>query len=110
MSLDVRGTYNRLNNRLIVAILTRHQRLGNLRVAGASVNTQDSGKLILRNGVEILIPPAACDKLVPELHSTLLSGEGMRNLAKNKFFLPGMVKALRNKYMECSACKMDSES
>ena len=32
------------------------------------------------------------------------------NLTKNKFLWPGIVKALRNKYLGCSAFKVDLQS
>ena len=51
-----------------------------------SVVSLDSGKLILRNN-EILIPKEARAELVNQLHLTHLSYQGMKNLAKGKFFL-----------------------
>ena len=53
-----------------------------------SVCTLDSGTLIIRNVVEILIPPAACQELFCELHSVHIhiSDVGMRDWPTNKFF------------------------
>ena len=34
----------------------------------------------------------------------------MRDLTKGKFFRPGMVKALKEKYFGCAACKVDLQS
>ena len=62
-----------------------------------SVASLDSGKLILRNN-EILIPKEAREELVKQLHQTHLSYQGMRALAKGKFFWPGMASALEKKY------------
>ena len=74
-----------------------------------SVVSLNSGKLILRNN-EILIPKEARGELVDQLHLTHLSYQGMRGLAKGKFFWPGMASALDKKYKSCEACKMDSIS
>ena len=74
-----------------------------------SVASLDSGKLILRNN-EILIPKEARAQLVHQLHLTHLSYQGMKNLAKGKFFWPGMAAALDKKHKSCEACKIDSIS
>ena len=59
-----------------------------------SVISLDRGKLIVRGEKEILIPKEGRKALVEQLHITHLSYQGMKNLAKNKFFWPGMYSAL----------------
>ena len=51
-----------------------------------SVISLDRGKLIIRGDRENLIPKAGRQQLVDQLHATHLSYQGMRNLARNKFF------------------------
>ena len=74
-----------------------------------SVVSLDSGKLILRDN-EILIPKEARAELVDQLHITHLSYRMMKDLAKGKFFWPGMASALDKKYKACEACKENSIS
>ena len=59
-----------------------------------SVISLESGDLIIRGDREILIPKAGREELVDELHSTHLSYQGMRSLARNKFFWPGLTSSL----------------
>ena len=51
-----------------------------------SVISLERGDLIIRGDREILIPKAGRQELVDQLHTTHLSFQGMRNLARNKFF------------------------
>ena len=48
--------------------------------------------------------------MVDQLHMTHLSYQGMRGLAKNKFFWPGMTSVLEKKSRGCEQCKIDSIS
>ena len=66
-----------------------------------SVISLDRGDLIIRGDREVLIPKAGTQELVDQLHNTNLSFQGMRNLARNKFFWPGMTSALTKKYISC---------
>ena len=75
-----------------------------------SVISLDSGDLIIRGHREILIPKAGREELVNELHSTHLSFQGMRLLAKDKFFWPGLTASLERKYINCRECKENSIS
>ena len=75
-----------------------------------SVISLESGDLIIRGDREILIPKAGWQELVDQLHSTHLSYQGMRSLARNKFFWPGMSSALERKYVNCQDCKVNSIS
>ena len=74
-----------------------------------SVAFLDSGELILRNN-EILIPKESRAELVNQLDLTHLSYQGMRGLARGKFFWSGMTAALKKKYKSCEACKVDNIS
>ena len=47
---------------------------------------------------------------IDQLHLTYLSYQGMRNMARNKFFWSGMSSSLEKKYLGCKACKTDSIS
>ena len=67
--------------------------------------TLDNGKLIIRGGKEILIPKESWKELTDQLHQTHL-----RNLARDRFFWPGMTSGLEKKYLGCEACKTDSIS
>ena len=75
-----------------------------------SVICLDRGKLIIRGDREILIPKEGRQALVDQLHATHLSYQGMRNLARNKFFWPGMASTLEKKYIGCQECKANSIS
>ena len=75
-----------------------------------SVISLDRGDLIIRGDREILITKAGGQELVDQLHTTHLLYQGMRNLARNKFFWPGMESALEKKYISCQNCKTNSVS
>ena len=73
-----------------------------------SVVTLERGKLIIRGDKEILIPKESRKELIDQLQLTHLSYQGMRNLARNKFFWPGMSSSLEKKYPGCKAGKTNS--
>ena len=75
-----------------------------------SVISLEQGDLIVRGDREILIPKAGRQQLIDQLHITHLSYQGMRSLAKGKFFWPGMTSALEKKYFSCQECKVNSIS
>ena len=75
-----------------------------------SVICLDRGKLLIRGDREILIPKEGRQLLVDQLHATHLSYQGIRNLARNKFFWPGMASTLEKKYLGCQECKTNSVS
>ena len=70
----------------------------------------DRGDLIIRGDKEILIPKAGRQELVDQLHTTHISYQGMRHLAKNKFFWQGMASAREKKYLSCQESKTNSVS
>ena len=70
-----------------------------------SVISLESGDLIIRGDREILIPKAGREELVDQLHSTHLSYQGMRSLARDKFFWPGMSSALERKFLIAKIAK-----
>ena len=67
-------------------------------------------KLVIRNGQEIFIPQMARKEMILELHSTHMSTEGMKKLARKKFWWPQMSKDLESVYEACGACKENSRS
>merc|ERR1712081_133426 len=68
------------------------------------------GKIIVRDGQEILIPKAYREEILRELHSTHLSDASMLNLAKSKLYWPGLKKDLRRVYKSCNECLTNSIS
>ena len=67
-------------------------------------------KLVVRNGQEIFIPQKARGEMMMELHSTHMSVEGMKKLARKKFWWPQMSRDLERVYEACIACKENSKS
>ena len=47
-------------------------------------------QLVIRNGQEIFIPQMARKERILELHSTHMSTEGIKKLARKKFWWPQM--------------------
>ena len=71
---------------------------------------QNGAKLLVRNSQEVVIPQQARKEVLMELHSTHLSSEGMKRLARGKFYWAGMSKDIERVYMECEGCKENSRS
>ena len=71
---------------------------------------ENGRKLVVRNSQEILIPQMARKEMLLELHSTHMSTEGMKKLARRKFWWPQMSKDLEKVYEACEACKENSRS
>ena len=69
---------------------------------------QNGAKLLVRNSQEVVIPQQARKEVLMELHSTHLSSEGMKRLARGKFYWAGMSKDIERVYMECEGCKENS--
>ena len=67
-------------------------------------------KLVIRNGQEIFIPQMARREMIPNLHSTHMSTEGMKKLARKKFWWAQMSRDLERVYEACVACKENSRS
>ena len=59
---------------------------------------------------DILIPKLARKEMLGELHSTHMSVQGMKRLARKKFWWPTMSKDLEQEYETCEACKENSRS
>ena len=49
-------------------------------------------------------------EILTELHSTHMSSEGMKRLARGKFYWTGMSKDIERVYMACEGCKENSRS
>ena len=72
---------------------------------------QETNKeIIVRDGVEIFIPSQFRGQLLGELHSTHLSTEPMKRLARGKFWWPGMQKDIEGTYTQCQNCKSEAIS
>ena len=65
---------------------------------------------MVRNSEEVIIPEQARGEVLRELHSTHLCSEGMKRLARGKFYWTGMTKDIERIYMECEGCKENSRS
>ena len=71
--------------------------------------TCESGlKLVVRNGQELYIPQMARKEMILELHSTHMSTEGMKKLARKKFWWPQIGRDLETIYEACNVCKVNS--
>ena len=62
-------------------------------------------KLVIKNSHKILIPKLARKEMLRELHSTHLSVQGMKRLARNKFWWLTMSKDLEQEYETSEAGK-----
>ena len=70
----------------------------------------EAGPLIVRDSSTVLIPEIARQTILEELHSTHLSVDYMKALARERFFWPGIQEDLHNLYKACQACKRESAS
>ena len=68
------------------------------------------GKIIVRDGQDILIPKPYREEILRELHSSHLSDTSMLNLAKSKLYWPGLKEDLRRVYKSCDECLTNSIS
>ena len=59
---------------------------------------ENGRKLVVRNSQKILIPKLARKEMLGELHSTHMSVQGMKRLARKKFWWPAMSKDLEQDY------------
>ena len=71
---------------------------------------QNGRKLVVRNSKEIVIPQQARKEMLMELHSTHMSSDGMKRLARGKFYWPQMSKDIEKVYKACEACKENAKS
>ena len=65
-------------------------------------------QIIIRDGVEIFIPTQFRQELLGELHSTHLSTEPMKHLARGKLWWPKINKEIEDTYTSCKPCKSES--
>merc|ERR1712025_507290 len=68
------------------------------------------GKIIVRDGQEMLIPKPYREEMLTELHSSHLSDTSMLNLAKSKLYWPGLKEDLKKVYKSCDECLTNSIS
>ena len=62
-------------------------------------------KLLIRNSEEVIVPECARAEVLKELHSTHLSSDGMKRLARGKFHWKNMGKDIEELYNECQMCR-----
>ena len=71
---------------------------------------QNGAKLLVRNSQEVVIPQQARKEILMELHSTHMSSEGMKRLARGKLYWPQMSKDIEKIYQACEECNENSKS
>ena len=71
---------------------------------------KNGDKLLVRNSEEVVIPEQARAEVLGELHSTHLSSDGMKRLARGKFHWHGMGKEIEKLAKECESCQENSRS
>merc|ERR1712215_156388 len=64
----------------------------------------------LKNSSEVVVPKDDRKEIIDELHSTHMSAEGMKKLARGRLTWKGMSKEIKRKYDECEACLENSRS
>ena len=82
--------------------------VGNLPHLG--LQTLSRGKLIVKNGNNILIPKEARACILKELHSTHLSTEMMKNIFRGIFIWSKMNEDVERIYHECEGCQREAAS
>merc|ERR1711954_36561 len=65
-------------------------------------------QIVVRDGVEIFIPTQFRRELLDKLHSTHLSTEPMKHLARGKFWWPKIHKEIEETYTQYKPCKSES--
>ena len=83
---------------------------GNIKKHLGVFTCRNGDKLLVRNSEEVIIPEQARGEVLMELHSTHLCSEGMKRLARGKFYLTGITKEIERIYRECEGCKENSRS
>ena len=73
-----------------------------------SLYKTQEGKIIVRDGQEILIPKPYRDEMLKELHSSHLSDSSMLNLAKGKLYWSGLKDELKQLYKSREYCLTNS--
>ena len=66
--------------------------------------------LIVKNEEEVLIPKGDRQAILEELHSTHLSSQGMKKLARGKIMWKGMNKEIERLYESCESCLTHARS
>ena len=70
----------------------------------------NGAKLLVRNSEEVVVPQQARQAMLTEPHSTHMSSDGMKRLARGKFYWAGMSKEIEHLYMSSEWCKENSRS
>ena len=70
----------------------------------------EEGPLIVRDSSCVLIPEEARKDILKELHSTHLSTDYMKALARGRFFWPSYSEDIKKTFSECQDCRRESTS
>ena len=85
-----------------------------LQLKGDFVNlglrTFSKGKLIVKNGSNVMIPSQARKFILKELHSTHLCPEMMKNIYHGRFFWAKISKDVEQTFLECTGCQREAKS
>ena len=68
------------------------------------ITLPDGNRLIVRGGLEILVPESQRKRILSTLHLDHSSGENMIRQVKNKIFWPKLRNELQKTYEECPEC------
>ena len=69
-----------------------------------TVKLSNGFSLIVKNEDEVLIPEGDREAILEELHSTHLSSQGMKKLARGRITWKGMNKQIERVYESCESC------
>ena len=69
-----------------------------------TVKLSNGFSLIVKNEEEVLIPKGDREAILEELHSTHLSSQGMKKLARGRIIWKGMNKQIERVYESCESC------
>ena len=74
------------------------------------LQTITRGKLIVKNGNNILIPKEARASILKELHSTHLGTEMMKNTFRGRFFWSRIIEDVERSHHEYEGCQREAMS
>merc|ERR1712002_359199 len=75
-----------------------------------TVKLSNGFKLIVKNEDEVLIPEGDREEILAELHSTHLSSQGMKKLARGCITWKGMNKQIDRVYESCESCSVHARA
>ena len=74
------------------------------------LQTFSRGKLIVKDGCNLMIPSQARKCILKELHSTHLSPQMMKNIYRGRFFWARISEDVENTFLECPGCQREAAS